>query len=622
MSNLRNFIILLSLLIFSGCNKLPDTWGAESNFSPFADHQVSYYSKSTYVYANNSSWTDSGIFYNSLFKATLVIFETSPGGYIKPKSNNSSKDSYSATASGTVSLCPQFANSQFYFSNWKIKNACQYINGVLVSEKYSINGVLVSERYRGANSGKVEYIISKNPPANTDHGTIITGVISSEGNILQGSEIQNSQDGKVWLRIIDEDGDYLSNYGRYKITVTQPVTSQTPSSFLSKLATLVIDPITKQIDYVSEFMFETGSQSAVFKNIIRAALILYIILYGLTFLMGFENFTQRDLIGRLIKVAVVLILISDTGINFFNDYLFDLFKNGQRELINIIADPSLASVETGKLNYNSLFAFANYAITTIFSSHFFSIIAAFLMWFPIGWVCLIMLLYSIVVYVFAILEVIIFYIISYTAIGLLIALGPVFIPLVLFDRTRGLFDGWIAAIVSYTMAPVIMFAGVILVTAFVNDSIYTLLTLELRDTAVLPVFINFGSLGKLNLFTIHWLNPVKPFMEVVTNILIFYIFIELLKKISVITDGISSTVFGKTGGASGLAGSMVGSIKSGINMAVGAPVLAAQGAYEKISNRKGPNDATKEGGKDIQAKSTDKTKAIESNSESVPKAKR
>lgn len=602
MSNFRNVIILLSLLLFSGCNKLPDTWGADSDMSPFSDHTVSYYSKSAYVYANNSSWTDSGISYNSVFKATLMIFETSPGGYIDP--NSKSPNSYSATASGTVSLCPKFAQSN---ANWQRKNACQYVNGVLVSQQYS-----------GANSGKVEYIISIHPPADTQHGAIVSSVISFEGNTVQGTEIQNSQDGKIWLRIIDEDGDYLSNYGRYKITVTQPESSQTPSSFVSKLAKLVIDPITKQIDYVSQFMFETGSQSAVFKNIIRVALILYMILYGLTFLMGFDNFTQRDLIGRLIKIAIVLTLISDTGINFFNDYLFDLFKNGQRELINIISAPELASVETGKLNYNSLFAFANYAISTIFSSHFFSILAAFLMWFPIGWVCLIMLLYSIVVYVFAILEVIIFYIISYTAIGLLIALGPVFIPLVLFNKTRYLFDGWISAIVSYTMAPVIMFAGVLLVTAFVNDTIYTLLTLELRDTAVLPIFIDFGSLGKLHLFTIHWLNPVKPFMEVVTNILIFYIFIELLKKISVITDGISATIFGKTGGASKLAGGMVGDIKSAINTAVGAPILAAQGAYEKLSNRKGPNDSTKEKDKDDQPKSADQTKGIEANSDSPP----
>jgi len=570
---IKNIIIIFVLLLFGGCNKLPDTWGADSDLNPFADHTISYYSKSAYVYANNGSWTNSGISYNSMFKATLTIFENNPGGYNEYQSGSTS-DNFQATASGTVSLCPQIAKTQ---SNWKIKNACQYVNGVLVSEQFI-----------GANSGKVEYIISEHAPDNTVSGTIISGVISSEGNMLQGSEIQNSQDGTIWLRIIDEDGDYTSNYGRYNITVTQPENSQTPSSFLSKLATLVINPITKQIDYVSEFIFETGSQSAVFKNIIRAALILYMILYGLTFLMGFDNFTQRDLLGRLIKVGVVLTLISDTGINFFNDYLFDLFKNGQKELINMISNPDLATVETGKLNYNSLFSFANYAITTIFSSHFFSILAAFLMWFPIGWVCLVMLLYSIVMYVFAILEVIIFYVIAYTAIGLLIALGPVFIPLVLFDKTRHLFDGWIAAIVSYTMAPVIMFAAVMLVTSFVNDTIYVLLTLELKDTAVLPIFIDFGSLGKLHLFTIHWLNPVTPVMDVVSNILIFYVFIELLKKISVISDGISGTIFGSTGGASAIASGAVADIKNAIIKGSGGALSVIKSSQKSSAKRSGP----------------------------------
>lgn len=602
MKSIKHIIILFLLFLLSSCDKLPSSWGS-GDLNPLASDSVEYDENFVYVNANEASWTDSGTVYNSEYTAIINVFENVVG---YPTINGAVQ----GIASGTVSLC--LPEIPAVFESHQVRDSHYDALGILAYYSYHTettqtaparpyrscfytNGMPLSGTSgRPANDGRVEYLISNSQPSSSASGNIISGTVSFKGEEKPGAMVQHPQDGKIWVRIIDSS-TYQDNIGRYKVVIMQPKSTSSPSSFLSKYSKLVISPITRQVDFISESMFETGSHSAVFKNIIRVSLILYIVLYGFTFVMGHGNFTHKDLISRVFKIGIVITLISDTGINFFNDYLFDLFKNGQKELINVIANPSLAQVETGKLNYDSLFGFANYAITHIFSFHLFSLMVSFILWFPIGWVCLVMLFYSIVVYVFAILEVMIFYAIAYTAIGILIGLGPIFISLILFKRTRGLFDGWIAAIVSYTMQPVIMFAGVMLITAFVNDTIYNLLSLKIKSTPVLPIFIEFKDLGRLDLFTIYWLNPIAPTLQVLTDIIIFYIFINLLKKFSTLSGDLSSSIFAGTDGASKLASGITGGFKSLASTAVGVPVQSVKELYDSYKERRKREGVTRGG---------------------------
>lgn len=621
MNKISCLCVFMLLFLITSCNKLPDTWGADSDFNPFQPHEIHYETKTLYLYANSPSWIDSRMVYNPVYKTTIAVHEDNPG--YTGEGGTADTQQYKATASGTVVLCPQRNSLQPGLalpgvqSNTQrfTENRCQYING----RPITYNNV-------GNNSGKVEYVISDTAPPNSQRGDLIEGQVPYMGTNVLGGYIESPQAGRIWLRIVDEDGNYQENYGRYKVIVKQPASSSTPGSFLSKLINGIINPITRQIDMISQTMFENGEHSAVFKNIIRILLLLYIMFYGVGLLIGTQQITHRDLLVRLIKIGVILTLMSDTGINFFNEYLFNFLKNGQRELLNIVSNPQLAQMETGRLNIDSLFGFTNFVLTTIFSKHFFSILMAFLLWFPIGWVCLIMLLYTVIVYIFAILEVIIMYVIAYTAIGLFIALGPLFIPLMLFERTKSLFNEWISAMVSYTMQPVVMFATILLITAFINETIYNLLTLKLHSTPIFEMYIDFG-IKKLTLFTIYWINPVDPVLQVLTDILIFYLFIELLKKVTKLSTDLSQYIFGRTAGA-GVASEIMGNIKTGINAAVGAPFVAADsmrnrrskgGEDEKGSSKKRSGDKNISSGVSV-SKRTGVVRPSEGISVSKPKS--
>jgi type IV secretory pathway VirB6-like protein len=576
-----------------------------------------------------------GATYNSEYISSINIFEDSPG-YSGVATYNGQSYGYAGTASGTVDMCTWYQNTfESGFFSWLSSGSgstpqtfkpyiCQYINGIKVTSDAMSDYV----------GGSIEYIISDSQPDQSTLGTVVNDIITYKnyGVSVVGTTIENPQNGTIWLRITDRYGtqydasNYVDNNGRYKVNIVQP-TVKNSDTFLSSLAKFVINPITQNINMTSQKIFNNAEASTDYITIIRMLLLLYIVFYGFAFLMGMDGITQGDFFVRIVKFGVVLTLTSGGAITFFNTYLFSFFVNGQTQLINLVTGSSAATIETGQLNTQTLFSFADYAVNIVFSSHFLSILGSFVLWFPIGWICLIILIYAVVVYIFAILEITIAYLMAYTGMGLLIALAPIFIPLILFKQTRQIFDGWIKAFATYMMEPVMMFATITLIAAFVNDTLFNIISLQLTSTAVVPVFIDFGALGTIDLFTIYWPNPSNTsggdvVIFVLTQIVIFYIFIDLLKKAGAIANTITEKIF-ESGGSHEAAAGMLGGIKTGVNAAVGAPILAAgaaasafgklrakrtggSGADSKNNNTKSENNRTNSANSQSQSQSDTK----------------
>ncbi len=67
-------------------------------------------------------------------------------------------------------------------------------------------------------------------------------------------------------------------------------------------------------------------------NAIRALLVLYIAYTGISYMVGFAKITQKEAMTRILKIALIVILISPNSWTFFNTYLFGLLLNGSMEL--------------------------------------------------------------------------------------------------------------------------------------------------------------------------------------------------------------------------------------------------------------------------------------------------
>ena len=123
-------------------------------------------------------------------------------------------------------------------------------------------------------------------------------------------------------------------------------------------------------------------------------------------------------------------------------------------------------------NQINFFAFFNYVIDTLFTTELFLRLTAMIFAFPIGWLCFIILLKFVIKYLFAVLQAIIAYLFAFTAIALLISLGPIFIALILFDKTREFFNNWMKAIIMNLLAIVYK----------KNIKVFRLVTLNMIDT--------------------------------------------------------------------------------------------------------------------------------------------
>lgn len=367
------------------------------------------------------------------------------------------------------------------------------------------------------------------------------------------------------------------------------------TNFLSRVATFLITPITSQVNIVSQEIFIQIVTNPTFQLIVNITLILYVIIWGIYIALGLTQTSLKNFIGRVFRIGVVLALITPYSYTFFNKYLFTLFTAGTQELIGMVANPYCYDSET-QVNY---FAFTNYTMHTLFGQpHLFLRISSTIMAFPIGWLCFVIFCYTIVLYFIAILRAILAYLIAYTAIGLVISLGPLFIVMLLFERTKNLFLGWLGVLVSFAMEPVILFATIVLVTLFVDQALYDVMgTLEWQP--FLNFWVNFGAPTNcadtwkcIEIIDIYWYLPsfyntslgtnspvgtsgaiagvldVSSYITYIQSYIVLLIGVGLLDKVGEFATSTSTYLFGGAGMLSA-ANSMVGNVKESALSVVG-----------------------------------------------------
>jgi TrbL/VirB6 plasmid conjugal transfer protein len=75
--------------------------------------------------------------------------------------------------------------------------------------------------------------------------------------------------------------------------------------------------------------------------------------------------------------------------------------------------------------------------------------------------------------VFTVIKITFMYLMAIISISFLVMLGPIFIPLVMFNRTKEYFDPWVKLIVSFALQPVIMFAYVAMMIIAFDKAVFS-----------------------------------------------------------------------------------------------------------------------------------------------------
>lgn len=243
-------------------------------------------------------------------------------------------------------------------------------------------------------------------------------------------------------------------------------------------------------------MFKKFVATPSFVNAIRATLILYIAWTGLSYMIGLAKINQQDGIIRLLKISLVLIVISDTGFDVFNYYLFDAIKQGSMEMIIQIVTPIYEvstgdhdTIKSGSIAEKILIIFSVFdrPFKTLFSDAIWYKVYALVLSGLLGVIVAITVIIASIVYVICIAKCTLIFLHFLIFTGLLMMLAPIFVTFILFKFTRQMFDNWIKALISFGLQPLFVFTSVALLNTLLMAALYTTLSF----TACKMCFLGF-----------------------------------------------------------------------------------------------------------------------------------
>ncbi|WP_367364718.1 type IV secretion system protein [Candidatus Tisiphia endosymbiont of Nedyus quadrimaculatus] len=348
---------------------------------------------------------------------------------------------------------------------------------------------------------EVEYIIVKGG------GTPLASLVGTQIN--QDFSTDADKDGYLWIRVKNPNKEVM---GLIKVNYANYTGSTWFSDIVYKGA---VKPITDEFHKFTMNFYTKLTKNVTLHRIIKAALILYVIIYALTFLAGAIQITAKDLLTRIIKITLIVILIGDDSWNFFNNYLFNAFIKGTDYLMT-----NVVGLTSSKAN---IFGFIDPIFDKYTNGRFWGLLFIQLLQIHNGLALVaIMTIYSLTLYFRAILEVIIGYVIAYIGLAIMISLAPLFIILVLFEKTKSIFDNWLSTLFSYMMQPTILLIFFLLIDQVMSEQLLKIVVRACWNFEFIPIAIGLD-LTHMDIpinfsFKIPFLPGIPFFVPEVTEI--------------------------------------------------------------------------------------------------------
>jgi len=184
-------------------------------------------------------------------------------------------------------------------------------------------------------------------------------------------------------------------------------------------------------------IFGTDGQLAIVLTIL---LVFYVAFFGISLMLGRSNLSVRTLLPKMMTLGLVLTFA--TSFAAFSTVFYNLFVDGPDWLAGVLTDTNGSATTTFATKLDIVFLAVQEASTGQVD------IAAFsppgMMWLG----AMLLLLGTVGLLVTARI-----------GLALLLAIGPIFVVLALFNGTRGLFTGWLKGVVLLALAPLFAVLG-------------------------------------------------------------------------------------------------------------------------------------------------------------------
>ena len=427
---------------------------------------------------------------------------------------------YQATSGGTIDFSSNWQTTDmfdysFLMSDWNrtfsdYSSFANFINDKDWSANFLYFGryTMIIEIGNGANSVSLsdqqnihlEYLITSDGtlPSSSTSGTQVDYDFSGDA----------PQDGYLWLRVVAPNNNIQG-------VVSVNFANYTGTTWFSDIVYKgAIKPITDEFRGFSEnFYFKLIKNSAV-QNIAKASLTLYVTIFGLMFVMGALKLTAVEVVTRIFKITVVAFMLRPESWDFFNKNFFNAFIDG----IDFFAT-SVVGATSSKSN---IFGFIDPIFDKYTNGRIWGLLFIQLLQIQNGLAFIaIITIYSLITYFRAILEVIIGYVLAFIGLTVMISLAPFFIILMLFEKTKPLFENWISMLLSYVVQPTILLIFFLLIDQVLSEQLLKVVVRACWDILIpIKVGLDLSHLGiPLNFsFTLPFLPGIPFFVPDVQDI--------------------------------------------------------------------------------------------------------
>lgn len=207
--------------------------------------------------------------------------------------------------------------------------------------------------------------------------------------------------------------------------------------------------------------------------IIAGGVTLYVVIYGIYFALGLVPLNIADITVRLVKLSLVSMIAAGTSWSMFNSVVVAIFNDGVDYFIGAINSIAIGMVPG--LYASAPFAPIDNAITLLLSARMVVTLVGFAFTGPYGAIYTLLVFIGIVLFGRCVLEALWVYMLSLVVRSLLLGLAPLFIPTILFSRTRQLFDGWLNQIINTFFQPIFIFTFFGFFSKIVEASVWRIL---------------------------------------------------------------------------------------------------------------------------------------------------
>lgn len=290
----------------------------------------------------------------------------------------------------------------------------------------------------------------------------------------------------------------------------QPIYNALLQDRLDSVLMDIVNLVRDAINGVIQELYLGIIASPGYRGAVGAAMTLYIAFYGVSFIFGFvpPNFSQALI--RVMKIGLVGSLMMPWGWFYFQDTVVRVFGTTiclpgfpvcERTAVDWLID---VMIQLGGGNpAGGHFTIMEDIMIKVFSPKMFIMIIGSLTTGPFGPIMAMALMWSVFNLFMMILRALEIYLLSMIVRALLLGMGPIFMAMMFFERTKHIFMGWINQLVSFSLQPILLFAFLAFFVSILESSVDALI-MGTNDNKIELCYTKMEHMGKTMFDVQHW----------------------------------------------------------------------------------------------------------------------